>query len=172
MGGRPVDCGFTFIEMVLTLTVLGIVSVMAIPAFVETGEAQVDGAAIKVVSDLSYARRLAQNRNALYGVSFDSVAEAYTVHLYDPATNTETAVSDPLTGSSMTVDFGKLPGLKGTNIQSVAFGAGEKVRFMPQGIPEDVNGSPLTASGSVVLSRGGSSRTVFVQPNTGEVSYQ
>ncbi len=162
--------GYTLIETMLTLTLCSVVAVTAIPAFQNTGRSQCDGAARKLVSDLSYARRLAQSRNALYGISFNAATDQYTVSL--KSGGVETAVTDPLTNTSMTVDFTKLPGLKGVDIQSPSFGNTTKVWFNPQGIPQDASDSVLTTSGSVVLAHGGASKTVYVQPNTGEVSYQ
>lgn len=171
MGPRRIQ-GFTLVEVILVLTVLAIVSVTAIPAFVNTGGAQCDSAARKLVSDISYARRLAQNRNGIYGVAFDAAAETYNVYLYDPSTNTKTITTDPLIGTQMIIDFKKVPGLKGINIQNPDFKGSTETRFNSQGVPQDASGVALTSAGSVVLSAGGVSRTIYVQPNTGEVSYQ
>lgn len=170
--GRLRGSGFTLVELVLVLTLLGIMSLAAIPAILNTGGPTTDGAARKLVSDLSYARRLAQNRNGIYGISFEPVNDRYTVYVYDPTTNTTTPITDPLTRMPMTVDFQVLPGLRGVDIQNPNFQGGTEARFDPQGRPADANGVLLTAAGSVVLSDGGVSRTVSVQPNTGEVSYQ
>lgn len=164
--------GFTLIELVMVITILAIVSVSAGAALIDLGGAQSDGAARKLVSDIAYARRLAQNRSGIYGITFNAVAETYTIHLYDDVALTETAVTDPLTQAPMTVDFDDIPGLEGVDIQLPDFGGGATVRFMPRGTPMDADGTSLVGAGSVVLSRGGVSYTVSVQPNTGEVSYQ
>jgi len=171
MGPREIQ-GFTLVEVVLVLTVMAIVSITAIPAFMNTGGAQCDSAARKLVSDISYARRLAQNRNGIYGVSFNALAETYSVYLYDPSTSTKTTVTDPLIGMPMLVDFKTIPGLKGIDIQNPNFKGSSETRFNPQGVPQDASGVALTSAGSVVLSAGGKTRTIYVQPNTGEVSYQ
>jgi hypothetical protein len=160
------------VELVLSMTLMSLVSVAAVPSFINVGSAACDGAARKLVSDLSYARRLAQTRNAVYGITFDASAQTYTVHLYDPVTNLETSVGDPLTGTPMIVDFDEIPGLKGVQIQNPDFGGGATTRFTPQGVPEDAAGNPLVTEGRIVLARGGTLRTILIQPNTGEVSYQ
>lgn len=164
--------GFTLVELVLVISILSIVALGAVPAIQSTGEAQSVGAAKKLVADLAYARRLAQSRSAVYGITFDAVAETYTVHLYDSDTGISTPIADPLSRAPMIVDYSTLPGLKGTNIVTPNFTGGSTVRFMPQGTPIDATGTALANPGSVVLSRGGAARTVLVQPNTGEVSYQ
>ena len=165
--------GHTMIELVLALTILAIISIMAVPALVSSlGPAQCDGAARKLVSDISYVRRLAQNRNGIYGVSFDAAAETYTIYLYDPVANTKTTVTDPLTASPMVVNFKTIAGLKGIDIQNPNFKGGVEARFNSQGTPQDAANTALISAGSVVLASGGASRTITIQPNTGEVRYQ
>lgn len=164
--------GFTLIELALMIVVLAIVALGAIPAFMDVGGAQSEGAAIKLASDLTYARRLAQNRSGIYGITFDAAADTYTVHLYDDVALTETAVNDPLTHAPMEVDFDNLPGLEGVDLQAPDFGGGATVRFMPQGTPMAADGTLLVGEGSIVLTRGGVPHTISVQPNTGEVSYE
>ena len=164
--------GFTLIELVLVITIMAVLSVSVGAALMNLGGVQSDGAARRLVSDLSYARRLAQNRSAIYGITFDAAAETYTVHLYDDVALTETAVDDPLTHMPMVVDYVTSPSLEGTEIQTVDFDGGTTVRFKPQGTPMAADGTSLAAEGSVVLSRGGVPHTVSVQPNTGEVSYE
>lgn len=164
--------GFTLIELVLTITILGIIAAVSIPTLVNLGSNNAEVAARKLVSDLSYARRLAQSRNSIYGVSFDAAAETYTLYLYDPVADTKTTATDPLTASPMVVDLKTMSGLQVADIQNPNFKGGLDVRFTPQGIPQDVNNTALTNAGSVVFASAGVARTVTVQPNTGEVSYQ
>lgn len=166
--------GFTLVELVLVVAIMAIVALGAIPAFQNTGGAQSKGAAMKLASDLAYARKLALNRSGIYGITFNAGADTYSVHLYDDVAMTETTVTDPLTKAPMEVDFSEIPGMEGVEIQSPDFGVAEgaTVRFMPQGIPIDSTGVSLVTQGSVVLLRAGVSYTVYVQPNTGEVSYE
>ncbi len=164
--------GFTLIELVLGIVVLGVVSVVSIPLFVNVGSGKVDAAARKVLSDLTYSKQLARNRSGVYGISFNAATNTYTVHQYDPTTGTSTTVTDPLTQQPMVVDFSQIPGVTGTDIQSATFGGTSIVRFPSSGIPQGGNSVNLAVAGSVVLALGGSSRSVVVQPGTGEVSVQ
>lgn len=170
---QKLNCkGYTLIELVLVLGVLAILSVSAIPFFTNVGETKVEAAAKKLVSDLTYVRQLARNYNAIHGISFDATANTYTVHLYDPIGDTETAVTDPLTRTAMVIDFSQVPFLSGVDIQSPNFGGTDTVRFSSMGDPQNGTGTNLTTSGSVILEEGGATRTITIQPNTGEVSEQ
>lgn len=172
-GCRPVG-GFTLIELVLMIGVLGIVSVAAVTFFSNLGNVKSEAAARKLVSDLAYARHLATTRNTSHGVSFDTASNAYTVYVYDSGTGAETPVTDPLRRVPMVIDLDSFPGLSGSTIGNPLFGVTTNVRFSPgQGIPEDGNGTVLAAPGSVEVSEyGGVLRSVVVQPGTGEVSIQ
>ncbi len=164
--------GFTLIELVMTMLLLGTLSIVAIPYILNLSAAKAKAAAHKLVSDLSYARQLARSRNTIHGVSFDATANTYTVFSFDPITSTETPVTNPLTRQQMIIDFAQEHGLIGVDIQAPSFGGTTKVRFPPMGIPQSGDGTVLATAGSVQLSYSGESRTVFIQPNTGEVSYQ
>lgn len=167
--------GFTAVELVLTLTIAAIVGITAIPIFADLGGSQAEGVARKLVSDLSYARRLARSRNGVYGITFNAGADQYTVSYYDLSSGAETPVTDPLTGTDMLADFSRISGifgLKGIDIRTPNFGGGAKALFSPEGVPADATGLALTTAGSVVLAGGGRTFTVSVQPNTGMVRYQ
>lgn len=161
---------FTQVELVIMVVLIAIMAVAAIPFFVDVGAARVDSAFRKMVSDISYARQLARNRSGIYGVEFDTAAETYTVFLYDPATALKTTVTDPATRSPMVIDFNTIPGLAGVDIQNPAFGGTNEIRFTSKGVPQNANGVDLAAAGTVVLTEGYDSRTVAVQPETGEVT--
>jgi Tfp pilus assembly protein FimT len=164
--------GFTLIDLVLTILIASLLSVAAIPYFNGNSAVVVDATARKLVSDLSYARRMAHNRNTYCGISFNAGLEKYSVIFYNSSTGTTTAVTDPLTGTNMVVDFGLIPEFQGADLQSPAFGGSTTVLFNSRGIPTNAATTALAAQGTVVLANGGVTRTVRVQPNTGEISYQ
>lgn len=164
--------GFTLIELVLTLSLLSILGVSAITAMVNVGTMKADVAAQKLMADLAYARELARSRNVIHGVSFNAATDTYTVYQFNPATGVETAVTSPHTQTPMVINYATAPGLTGVDIQNPSFGGGSNIRFAPIGTPQIPGGAALAAAGTVVLAQGGVSRTVSVQPNTGEVNKQ
>lgn len=164
--------GFTVIELVLVLTLVSIISAVAIPLFIDIGGTTADAAAKKVMADLSSVRRMARNRNNTFSAIFDTTAETYTLVLYDPVANTETTITDPLTQKPMVINFKTAPGLKGVDLQSVDFGGTNKIRFTSPGVPQDGSNANLTTTGTIVLKDGGKTASIIVQPNTGEVSLQ
>lgn len=172
MGQIKKNQGYTLIELVLLMSLIIILAVSAIPFFINVGETKAEAAAKKLISDLTYARQLARNYNDIHGISFDSAAETYTVHQYNPSTFSSTTVTDPLTRSNMVINYSQIAGLSGVNIQSVNFGGTSIIRFSTMGAPQDGNGTDLATAGTVVLEEGGVTRTIQVQPNTGEISQQ
>lgn len=87
--------GFTLIELVLTIALLGIVTITAIPK-VNTAEQalSLDGAARSMESDLKYAQNLASVTGQTHGLQINPDNESYTVYSKDD-NGVETPVLSP-----------------------------------------------------------------------------
>lgn len=151
---------------------VGILAVSATTAYFGVEDTRVDGAARRLASDLAYARQMATTENEIFGIAFDTVNDTYTVHEYDADTDTETTIASSLTQTAAATNFDNIPGMEGVTIQAASFGGTATVRFSSTGVPQDDNEADLAAQGSVVLNHSGSTKTITVQANTGEINIQ
>jgi prepilin-type N-terminal cleavage/methylation domain-containing protein len=193
--------GFTIIELLLTMLLAAILAALAAP-YLFRGEAPmtVQAFAEKVVDDVRYAQSLAMLRSALETPQTSSPYFIYRIRFNAgdpncPGTSQYTIVNDadnngtwgerpnggglvesarlPSTGSdyfcvslengdyagfSVTADFG------GTVPDILAFDS--------LGVPLDSDGTPLAASRTITVSRGGESAFITVTPKTGFTTVQ
>jgi prepilin-type N-terminal cleavage/methylation domain-containing protein len=72
--------GMTFIEIILVMAIIGILSAVLIPKFdfATTTKASVDGAAYMIASDIRYAQEFAMANRVSKSVSFTSGSSTYT----------------------------------------------------------------------------------------------
>jgi prepilin-type N-terminal cleavage/methylation domain-containing protein len=159
--------GFTLTELIVIISILGIVSWLAYPKMAAMDEIKLDTAARRLAADLRYAQSLAMSRRIIHGILFDTALEKYTVFAPNPAA----PITDPADRArAMTVDYTTRTEFKGVLIQSAAFGTTPGVTFDYFGVPRDTGGVDLTTSGRVVLTYQGVTDTVIVAPQTGMVT--
>ncbi len=159
--------GFTLTELIVIITILGIVSWIAYPKMAAMDEIKLDVAARRLAADLRYAQSLAMSRRVIHGVLFDPALEKYTVF----APNAATPITDPADRArTMIVDYTSRTEFKGVLVQSAAFGTTPGVTFDYFGVPRDTGGVDLGSAGIVVLTYQGQYDTVFVAPQTGMVT--
>ncbi len=159
--------GFSMTELIIIITILGILSWLAYPKVSAMDEIKLDAAARRLAGDLRYAQSLAMSRRVIHGILFNAALEKYTVY----APNTATPIVDPADRArTMIVDYTSRTEFKGVLVQSAAFGTTPGVSFDYFGVPRDTAGVDLTSNGLVVLSYQGQSDSVFVAPQTGMVT--
>jgi type II secretion system protein H len=152
------NTGFTLIELMIVLVIIGIAAAMAVPMISSGASFQIRSAANLVAADLEYAKSLAISRGRPYRVVFDAANESYRIE-----DSTNAAVAPP--GRKSPVDFRAESRINDVVIVSADFGGTETVTFDSLGSPQ-----ALTSQGVVTLQAGSLTRTVTVEPVTGFIS--
>lgn len=163
--------GFTAIQLILVVFIVGIVAAVITLGLGNLGDVRLDQAVNKVVGDLRYAQQLSITTQGRHGLEIDSSAQ-YTVHRDVPP---DTAVPDPQnTAQTLVVNFdtfgqGQLAGVRFGS--TTPFCGGGVIEFNSTGEPTDTNGTLLVCTPGVVVSYSGKSRTITIEPNTGNLTY-
>jgi prepilin-type N-terminal cleavage/methylation domain-containing protein len=160
--------GFTLIELVMIIVILGILALAVMPKTTAEPRVKLEAACQKIVSDLRYSQEMALAQQVRFGISFDIANEAYFAYRVSVATKAR----DPQTRNNFDVSFVTLNEFKSIDIASTSFS--NKVEFDSVGAPYDGNGVVLSSQGVITLQAqaGAYSRTVRIEPKTGKVSIQ
>jgi prepilin-type N-terminal cleavage/methylation domain-containing protein len=159
--------GFTLTELIVMLSIIGILAWVAYPKVAAMDEIKLDAAARRLAADFRYAQSLALSRRVVHGVLFEPSLARYTVFAPTPAS----PITDPSDRArTLVVSYGTSAEFKGVAIVSAAFGSTPGVKFDYFGVPRDTGMVDLAAAGRVVLSYKGMTDTVLVAPQTGVVT--
>lgn len=161
--------GFTLIELVMVIVILGILAVTVIPKTTTTkGSVRLQAACQKLASDLRFMQQMAIAQQVRFGISFDIGDESYFGYRVDTAAK----AIDPHTQGDLEVDFDQMTEFNDIVIASTDFS--NAIEFDSMGNPYDGNGDALSSEGVLTLETidGASSKTVRIEPVTGRVSIQ
>ena len=173
LGNRPMRArnGFTLIEIIVVVVILGIAALLAVPMLSSAADTQLRSAANMMAADMEYARSMAISRQQYYMVVFDSTNNSYEVQ-----DSGGTVIAHPLNSSGgLSVVFGDDSRLEKVEITSADFdgSASETISFDYLGSPyKGVGVGTALVSGTISLSAGDFSMTITVEPVTGYVTIQ
>ena len=166
-GGAP---AFTLIEIIVTMVILAIVALIAVPMMSGAATMQVRGAANRLAADLEYAKNMAITHQRPFTVVFDTNASEYAV--YDSA-DTDPIIH-PVTRREFVVSFAAERGLRRVRIETVELepaGSDTALTFDFLGTPL-VEGAPLDSGEITLTSDDGFTLIVAVEPMTGYITIE
>lgn len=160
------DRGFTMIELVMIIVLLTIVAVVAGPRLANITGVKVSATARKLQADMTYTQNLAMTSNQRHRVVFPSTTS------YEVRDASGALATNPHDGGGFTVTTDAGITMSWSFNGDSALNRG--VEFDTLGRPYLYAGASPSATtiavGTVTVTGGGTTRTVTVQPQTGQVS--
>lgn len=162
--------GFTLIEIIAVVVILGIVAFMAIPMVSNAADIQVRAAANRIAADIDYAKSMAITHQRSYSVVFDPANESYDIRV-EPAGSGD-VIDHPVNPGAFVVNL-SIVGLDRVDIASADFDADTS-----KAITFDYLGSPYSGldttsplnTGQITLQADNFTLVVNVEPVTGYVT--
>jgi type II secretion system protein H len=168
--------GFTLVEILCVVVILGIASAIIIPQLGSRDDLVVSSAARVLMADLIYAQNRAISTQRRQYVQFNG--QTYTVLSREADADPLVAITHPVNKNTYSFTFGSTaPGMANVTLTSANFGGQAYMGFDELGSPFAYDSvantiTPLVAPGTVVLTAGGASLTISVEPYTGEITVQ
>lgn len=162
--------GFSLIEIVVVMSVLGILAVVAVPNSCSVLSTRQKVAARMIAKDLGFARQHALATGRTVWVVFSASGDTYSL-LEEPAGSTgrggAVALTDPATGAAFVQrlnvnEFGAV------DLTAASIGGGSEVGFDWRGRPKTNDTTFLSSAGTVTIS----GATISIEPETGLATWQ
>ena len=160
--------GFTMIEMVVALAIIGVLMIAAIPLLIGyRASRNLDLGAQQLTADLRAAADRARTEHYLILVSFTPASGAYQVQSLSPTNGISGRCALPVAGTWSTVERDHLPSRLTVTSTSLA---SNELLLSCQGMPYNSTGSTAyTTDQSIVVADSAGSRAVTVR-TSGEVA--
>ena len=169
---RRSECrGFTLIEILCVVVILGIASALILPQLSTRADLKAASAARVVMADLMFAQNRAISRQTPQYVVFDVASKKYSLQDGTPLATLTHPVN--LTPYEVTFGMGGTNGLEDITLTSANFDSLATLAFDEMGAPysyDPVNGLVALSSGSIQLTCEGYVLTISIEPSTGELT--
>lgn len=169
---RPTRRGFTLIEILVVVVILGIAGAIIVPQLSTRDDLRLRAAARVVMADLIYAQNLAITQQSTHLVRFSTAAQNYSVI----RASSMSIVNHPVNKTPFTVQL-NTGGMAGITVYSASFvgqstNASATLGFDELGTPQMYTGGGATetmTSGSIVLQSGQFKFKIELEPYTGQI---
>lgn len=166
---RRTRSGYTLIEVLVTVTIMGLAAAIVVPNMLQGGTLGVQAGARMIIADIMFTQNEAMAQQGDRRILFDVADNSYRVEKYDNDTNTWTLEHNPVLGSSSgtanyVVDFDSDSRFRGVEIVSADFGGATELAFDDLGNP--------TSGGTVRLRFDAHVFDIDVAPFTGRVTVE
>lgn len=169
--------GFTLVEILVVVTILGIVGALVGTQLGSRDDLRAEAAARVLAANLQYAQNLALSRREAHYVIIPADHSQVTIMTRDTALNMWVEVEHPIDRTALGMTFGRngTGGGADTDLVSFDFAGASVLGFDATGEPftcaaDSSSPEALTSLASLVLRSGSHERLVEVQPVTGEVA--
>jgi prepilin-type N-terminal cleavage/methylation domain-containing protein len=172
LNGRSQERGFTLIEIIMVVVILGIAAFMAIPMVSNAADVQVRAAGNRIAADIDYAKSMAITHQQSYSVVFDPAGESYDIRV-EPA-GSGNVIDHPVNPGAFVVDFSSDGRLARVDVVDADFDSDSDhaITFDYLGSPHSgtATGNPLLNTGQITLTADNFTLVVNVEPVTGYVT--
>jgi len=174
LNGSVVDHrrGFTLIEILVTVAILGIASTLVIPYMSNLPSFETEAATREIVADLSYAQSDAMARQTKRRVLFESDGSGYRL-LGDGFVSNQDELYDPIAHNGdqqYIINFTTDERFQNVVIESADFDSGNLfITYDELGGPIDSSGGPSTG-GTIVVKGKDEKFQISVAPFTGRIT--
>lgn len=137
---RPARHGYTLIEVLITVTIMGFAAAVVVPNMLRGGTLGVQAGARMIIADLMFAQNEAMAQQSTRRVVFDASGNSYRIQKYDSATSSWVLEYNPMLGGATgtpnyEMDFDDDGRFKGVDMVSADFGGSSTIEFDDLGNP-------------------------------------
>ncbi len=137
---------FTLIEVLITVTIVGLAAAMVVPQMLKSGTLTVQAAARMVIADLLYAQNEAIARQTPRRIVFDASANSYRMTDAHGTTLASTYRGTGSSSSNYVVDFSRDGRFAGVRLENVNLGGDVFIEYDDLGTPSTGGSVDLVAN--------------------------